>query len=68
MCFVCGLERKRKMERELGGKVRGGASLWEEKEGWVMTLSAVYIATLVGAVWMALDYLLFKHTHTADAP
>ena len=49
------------MERELGGKVRGGASLREEKEGWMITLSAVYIASLVGAVGMALDYLLFKH-------
>lgn len=32
-----------------------------EKEGWMMTPSAVYIASLVGAVWMALECLLFKH-------
>lgn len=27
----------------------------------MMTLSAVYIASLMGAVWMALECLLFKH-------
>lgn len=29
-----------------------------EKEGWMMTLSP----GVVGAVWMALDHVLFKHT------
>ena len=44
---------------ELGSEEREGGR-GGEKEGWMMTLSAVYIASLVGAVWMALDYLLFK--------
>lgn len=58
------LGEKREGERERGRerwsfvwRRQGGG----EKEGWMMTLTAVYIASLVGAAWMALDHLLFKH-------
>lgn len=46
--------------------MRGGAWFGGEREGWMMALSAVYTASLVGAVWMALDRPSVQ-TKAADA-